>query len=380
MEKINYGKGTPADRKSITAFGNAVFGGTDFADLLPKIYGEEADCSACHYLAKSGGSIVGMIGAFPLEINMMGQKLLAYGVGTVCTRPDFRGKGIMTELFRSALRDMKNDGAVLSTLGGQRQRYEHFGYEPCGTMVEFAVRTANLRPFLSGARGLSLAPMERADGAALRQAQKLQRSRPLFVERPLEHFYEICRSWSSVPLLLKREGEFCGYLICSADKKNILELELTDGERLPEALAAYLEWSGEQELHFSLPTYEREKIAELESFSEYSNVCFVHSFLIFDWEGLLRQSLALKASCFPLADGRLVLEVRECGKFAFQVSSQKTAVEKTQDPADISLDRLSAMRFLFSPLSAFYSYAPGLGAAAASWFPLPLYLPRIDEV
>lgn len=384
MEKISYEKGTSADRRTIVAFANEIFGkdygGTDFTALLPKLYGEEADCSRYHYLAKSGGNIVGMLGAFPLEVNIMGRRLPACGIGTVCTRPDFRGRGVMTELFRSAIADMQSGGAAFSVLGGQRQRYEHFGYEPCGTMVEFVVTSANLQPFLSGARELFLAPLEHEDGAAIGMAHEIQQRRPVSVRRSPELFHATCRSWSSMPLLLCKNGEFCGYFVCSADRKNVWEFELTNKTRLPVALAAYLDWSGEREIHFSLPPYEREKIAELEVFCEYFNVCFAHSFLIFDWEGVLQQLFELKATYFPLADGRFVLEIQACGKFAFQVFSQKATVEKTQASADVSLDRLSAMRMLFSPLSAFYSYAPHLGAFSTSWFPLPLCLPRIDEV
>lgn len=382
--QIRYEKGTPADRRAIAAFGSDVFSRsgdrTDFPTLLPKLYGEEVDLSECHYLARSGGALVGVVGAFPLEANIMGRPFKVCGIGTVCTHPEYRGKGIMRTLLRSALTDMRGNGAAFSVLGGRRQRYEHFGYEPCGTMIEFTATEENLRPFFDGARGLSIVPPERGDPEDVRRAHELQCGRPLSVTRPPELFLTTCRSWNSTPLLLRRGGEFCGYLVRSDDKKVLQELELSDGESLPEALAAYLAWSGQREVRFGLPPYEREKIAALEAFCESFRIGPAYSFLLFDWEGVLRQLFKLKAAYSPLADGRFVLEVRDCGRFLLEVRSQKTSVEKTSAPADVSLGRLDAMRFLFSPLSAFYSDAPGLGAFAASWFPLPLCWPHLDGI
>lgn len=382
MEQITYGKGTPADCDEIVDFGNYIFshdcGSTDFPSLLPKLYGGETNLAEYHYLAKAGGRIVGMIGAFPMEANILGRSFPARGIGTISTHPKYRGKGIMTELFRAAVSDMERDGVAFSVLGGQRQRYEHFGYEPCGVLIDFAVTKKNLSQIAPGK--FSTAPLERGDAADIRRALRLQSSKPLYITRRPEDFYTTSLSWGSTPFLLLENGSFCGYLIASSDRGTIQELELTDVSRLPETVAAYLASAGVDTVHIDLPPFEREKIAILDSFCEWYQVGTAHSFYIFDYEGLIRQLMMLKATYTTLADGKLVLEIGGSGRLSIEVSAQRIKVENTDEPADLVLSPLAAARFLFSPLSGLLEYMPGRGAITSSWFPLPLYLPRIDEV
>lgn len=384
MDEIRYTRGTPGDRDAIIDFGNYIFSHssspTDFPSLLPKLYGQEKNLAECHYLAKAGNRIVGMVGAFPMELNIMGRAFPVRGIGTVSAHPYFRGRGIMTGLMRRATDDMKRGGVALSVLSGRRQRYEHFGYEPCGAAVDFHIAADNLRALSPAGGKLSLAPMKRGDGETVRKALALQRRNPLFVTREPDDFYTVCLSWDSTPMALLEDGAFRGYLVCSKDRGSILELELDDVSRIPDALSAYLAWSGKNWVSIRLPLYAQKAIAVLDSFSEGYAVAAAGSFRIFDYEPVLRQLLAMKASYAPLADGRLVLEIAGAGKFSISVQSGRIAVEKTEDPADAAFDNLTAMRFLFSPMGAFREYLPARRDIAHSWFPLPLFFPPADDV
>lgn len=383
MENISFGIGTPEERDAIIALGNLAFtNDTDsgsFEKLLPKLYGEGVNTARYHYVARADGKLVGMICAFPSEFSVLGRKISFCSIGTVSTHPDYRGKGIMQELFRIAVADMKRNGMVFSTLGGQRQRYEHFGYEPCGVQMNFHITRKNLSGLVNGAGRLTVVPLQRGD-SRLAGAIRLHNAQPMHVVRTAENFYTTCISWNSAPYLLLENGEFRGYLVAPANGGVIPELELTDMRLLPDALTAWFAYSGKEEVSCPVPPHEREKAALLDSFCDWCAVEPPHSFLIFDYETLIRRLMALKMAGTPLANGRMVLEIKGSGNLAVSVAGQLVSVEKTGDPADLSLSRLEAPRFLFSQQSFLFSCPPEKTPLAASWFPLPLSLSRADEV
>jgi predicted N-acetyltransferase YhbS len=386
MNQIEYVKGVPSDYEAIVDLGNYVFSheytSTDFPTLLPKVYGKDINTAKYHYLAKVDGKLVAMIGAIPCEMDIMGRHFKGCGIGTVCVHPYFRGLGLMKMLLNHAVADMKREGLAFGTLSGQRQRYEYFGFEPCGTSINFSITSNNIRHCFRGKtfKKISFAPLKLTDNTNICKSIDLQQNLPLYFMREPSNFYVTCCSWNSRPYVILLDNRYVGYMICSNDKGSILEMELSDTALLPDVIAAFFPWSGVNSIHFNLPPYDREKIKILETFCDGLNVSSVHSFNIFDYENMIRQLLLLKASYTKLEDGRLVLEIENNIKLAIEVRSQKVSVEKTSEQADITLPHLKAMRFLFSPLSAFFNYAREYGKFVASWFPLPLYIPRADDV
>lgn len=385
MDEFEFGKGTAADRSEIVDFGNYVFshdhGSTDFPTLLPRLYGPEADTSGYHYLAKKDGRIVAMIGAFPFRMSIMGQTFRACGIGTVSVHPYCRGRGLMKLLLKTAVEDMRKSGIAFTTLSGQRQRYEYFGYEPCGVLINFLVSQKNIRHYYRGRdfAPLTFLPLKPDDAESLHKAMRLHERQPLRVLRSEEEFEIVCRSWYETPFLIQRDGRFCGYLVCSSDRKTISELELEDAALLPDALEAYLSSFSMESVNYSLPPFAKDQLQILEAFSEAYSIDVAHSFRIFDYKNLIRQLLLLKATYAKLANGRLILKIGEDRPLAVEVDGQKISVEETAEQPDISLEPLKAMRFLLSPMSAFFDYAPECENLAASWFPLPLSLLRSDE-
>ena len=59
--------------------------------------------------------------------------------GNVATHPKFTGKGYFTELFTRIMSELDVIDADAARLGGARQRYARFGYEPCGTLHKFMI-------------------------------------------------------------------------------------------------------------------------------------------------------------------------------------------------------------------------------------------------
>lgn len=102
------------------AFANRQFG-LDFHNLQPKLY--RCNGGGASYGCYVEDSLAGMLSVYPCEY----KGLCCLSVGTVCTAPEFRGRGIMSRLF-GYLEEAVFPDYDLLTLAGKRERYEHFGF------------------------------------------------------------------------------------------------------------------------------------------------------------------------------------------------------------------------------------------------------------
>lgn len=237
----------PAEMNEIIDFCDFVFSKSDrphdFATLLPKLYGENGDGAAHHFVIREGGRIAATILAYPVTVHIGGETLLSLGVGSVSTHPRARGRGYMKTLLTAVDEKARELGADFAVLGGQRQRYEHFryvhaGYELRGTLTPDNVRHA-LRTV--SCEGYALAPMVQADVA---QAQALHARQPSYCERPDGQFLDILRSWDAQPLTLTRDGKMIGFATVTPGERGCHagalchagELCLEDEEHAPAVL------------------------------------------------------------------------------------------------------------------------------------------------
>ncbi len=132
-------KAIPEEYDEIIDFINYVFSQNerphDFKKLLPKLYGDSRNYAGIHYLVKEDDKIKALICAMPIEYNIYGNGIKACCIGMVSVHPYARSKGYMKRLMKEVLTDIKNQGYHYVFLGGQRQRYEYFGFEPSGIQM-----------------------------------------------------------------------------------------------------------------------------------------------------------------------------------------------------------------------------------------------------
>lgn len=386
MPDIDFVKGVPEDYEEIVDFANYVFSHDhcrhDFPLLLPKLYEKGVNTSGCHFLAKKGGKIVAAVGSFPMKASILGREFKVAGIGTVSVHPYYRSLGLMKELMREVIADMRERGVAFSMLGGQRQRYEYYGFEPCGMIYHFSVNSANLRHTYPGrVSAITLRPMKPEDREIIGQSLRLQEKQPFHVVREAGEFYNICRSWAAVPYLFEKDGRFCGYVSCSVDGRQINELMLADTADLSDAFLTMMSFFGIDGVELNLAPVEREMIGMLSSYCERMSINHSENFVIFDYEGLTRALLTLKAQYAELVDGSLTLNIRNYGSLKIDVHSGQVDVAKTQSAADLTVGGLEATRLLFSPFGFCIRVPKGEAArCAASWFPLPLFWPSSDGV
>jgi len=161
---------------------------------------------------------------------------MIYDIGIVSVHPYARSKGYMKLLMNEALEDMRVNGADLSSLGGQRQRYEYFGYSPCGALFSFSCSATNMRhrlgrdfqPEITFKEILSSGDQE------LDVIGNMHSRKKAYIERPRDRIFDIMTTWKNRILGVWRHKEMIGYLGVSQDLRVIQELYLSDASMLIE--------------------------------------------------------------------------------------------------------------------------------------------------
>jgi len=92
---------------------------------------ETRDFSNAHII-REDNRIVSLVRIFPQEAVVYDRRTVIGGIGSVSTHPDYRKKGYMIQLMNHCMAKMRQAGYAFSILGGDRQRYNFWGYETCG--------------------------------------------------------------------------------------------------------------------------------------------------------------------------------------------------------------------------------------------------------
>lgn len=369
-----YRRARPEEYDDLIDFGNMVFK-TDFAALLPKLYKGHPELAQHHYLALEDGKIKGMVASIPLEFSVGGEIVKAFGIGTVSVHPYARGRGYMKELMNRAVADAKAAGADLMCLGGQRQRYEYFGFGCVCQQRSYTLTPTNRRHWKKvSTEDIELFPLSE-NGAYTADCLKLHNAQLIHAVRKLEDFAEICRSWSCAPWVIRKNGAFLGYCILNAGCTAAGELLLNDWQEALPVLFALSEKAG-RDLCVTPSCFQKELCRALSLAAEGCAVEDGEMVRLLNFPRMLALLLRLKGEQAGLLDGALVLEIPGEGKWRVAVENGAVSVSETAEPADLRLDALQDERRLFSPGSLWQYDSP----LQNSWFPLPLELPNHDMV
>ena len=383
---VTYCKAEKEDMEDIIDFINYVFSQGhrphDFKTLLPKLYGGEADSARYHFLVKEKDKIKAVVGAFPTLYEIGGKTLKACGIGMVSVHPYARSKGYMKGLMQAVLDDARAQGYAFAFLGGQRQRYEYFGFEPAETRLNFTLTATNLRHSIKNepSQELALVPLE---GEALRdQAFALYQTQAFRAVRQKEDFLTVLGTWNGKAFAFLHEGTFAGYASLR-DSSIVQELMLERVGLYPAAMTSLMRMSGGNTLHLSASPYEHHKVNYLTETAEAVTCSAGASIHIFNWQEMLEAFLRLKAKTEPLVPGTLSVSVSG-NTFCITVEKDTPSVSESTVKADISLPELKAVSLIFSFTGNYLKayYAQGLSEEKArlvrSWFPMTLFLSSCD--
>jgi len=117
-----------------------------FEDLYPDTISASTESTGWWWLAFVEGKMAAGLQIVPRPVCVVGSVSLSLGgVGNVFCHPPFRKRGLMSQLLLRAIQGMQDDGMVLSALGGDRQRYGHYGWENAGATRQVSLSSSTLR-------------------------------------------------------------------------------------------------------------------------------------------------------------------------------------------------------------------------------------------
>lgn len=92
--------------------------------------------------AFNGNSLAGQVMVFPLKMAIHGQTFSMGGISFVATYPEYRNEGVMKQLMRRVLAEMREQGQWVSVLGPfSVSFYRHFGWDLFFDKVQYTFPT-----------------------------------------------------------------------------------------------------------------------------------------------------------------------------------------------------------------------------------------------
>jgi len=371
-------KALESDFEDIIDFGNYVFK-VDFVSLLPKLYKDKPENAKYHYVVKESHKIKAMVGCFPLQLYVGGNKLNVAGIGTVSVHPYARSKGYMKILITKAVEDSRNAEVDMIVLGGMRQRYEYFGFSVCGTQLNIAITSENARhhkeieytdiKFINLTENLEFKS----------KCQELHALLPISTRRSPEKFVEISQSFDCTPYAILNNEKFLGYVIASNDNRDIKELVLNDYKYSNNAVFKFLQDKNVNAINVHPVWYQIELIHKLNQVCESVSINQDHNYNILNYPNVIKCFMEFKDSLSPLMEGEFIIDVIGVERYLIKLCESKVSVTQTDLPYNITLSHLEAMTFLFSPINFITNLASKIDLAK-NWFPIPLLLPNADNV
>ena len=349
----------------------------DFERHLPKMWIKDDDhMMNCHFGAFERGKLCGVVGIYPLPLHIGDTKLLFATTGNVATLPEYEGRGIFNTLFGCAMQELKEMGADGARLGGQRQRYQRFGFEGCGQVYQFSFGTDE-RIRTQGkhtGEGISFSKIGPENVEELRFCYELYQKKKIYVERSTDKSYRdiylsMCSKYM-FPYIALRDGKAVGY-ICASDNTpgTIGEIQAQDAQTLAEMVYAWQQKCNES-LHINLAPYMTEEIGLFYDFAADYTIQFPSRFKMRNWQKIVDALMKLKSLYADMEYGEYVIEIENYGRLRLYVQKDEVGCGVTEKNPQAVLSQSAAMRLLFGPLPA--SAIWDVPYFARDWLPLPL--------
>ena len=341
----------------------------DFEKHLPIMWSGEHDYMSRHFGVRENGKLIAVVGVYPLPVKIAGHELLFSTVGNIGTLQQARGKGCMKALMDAAMKELDRLDADASRLGGLRSRYNRFGYDHAGSTYFFTLTRRNVQE--NPGRRFTFRLIEQGDEQAVAFARSCQQRGGVYALRQTHlDFYMSMRAWEHQPYLaLDENNEPVGYACVSPDGKALAELGAKEGVSVVDLAASLLEINDVPFVKFQLSLADQQSVKEAFAVCENWSVQPASMFKIRHWDRVVAALFDLACSMKPMADGAATLAIEGWGTLKMTVKNQKATVEKTDDPADLTLDHRTATQVFFGPLQPVIFPA---GSVLSAWLPLPL--------
>ncbi|MDP7398447.1 MAG: GNAT family N-acetyltransferase [Lentisphaeria bacterium] len=356
-----------------------------FRQLLPLIYQPTDALMSCNLAIRRAGRIAAIVGVFPITWHFGDTVLRVAGVGGVATGHELRGQGLMGRLMEHASECIREGGYHLSLLGGQRQRYNYYGWETAGVRAGLTVSRVNLRH--TGAGRTVTVQLERLDADDLetvRVLKGLHDSQISWCEYADEAFPRYLVNWNATAHVARDDGgKIIGYAMVDEAGTTVVELVVDNSDVACAVVRALIEREGgPDEVAVITDRLPACFVRALAAVAENSTGGRSGNWQIHDWPAVTGAALAFGCAAQALPAGELVLAIEGLDQaIRLQVGDHGTVSEYTDAEPDLRLPPMTATRLLFGPLApAAVVPLEGKAKTLQAWCPLPLSLSGQDQV
>lgn len=182
------------------------------------------------FIIRENKRIASMIIIFPQQVFLNGRKTTIGGIGSVSTHPDFRKKGYMKTLMDFCIEEMKRRNYSFSILGGDRQRYNFWGYESCGSN---AVITMTTRSFEKSGMTETV-PVFRYNGSTeiLEKIKSVHQEFPCYIERSILWLRKIFDERIHTQLYYTQTKNGFAYIVAAGERTGRQIVEIGGSKKL----------------------------------------------------------------------------------------------------------------------------------------------------
>lgn len=334
------------DRKQLIKFLNKIFN-KKFPKLLPRLYSDEADSLKHHLCVYDGGKPVSAVAAIPNVYTLCeGETLKCIGIGMVSTAPSARGKGIMSKLLTEVLDKAKADGADFAKLGGMRERYSYFGFQPGGAEYTFRVDRGATKKYKTNGKYTF---MTVNDNTHNKELFEIYSSQNLVCDRTEKDIFLYTSAWLNVTILAYCNGKAAGYLTHGKNKSH-LELVVKPEFDARDLLISYLRSNvlriPNSAFVEACPS-ETKLIKELSAVCENYEIRIESKFKIFNYRNVTEKLLKHRLRIHGLANTFSVGVAMGNEKFRIEYDGNDVSVTDLDGAPDVTLTESEAAYELF---------------------------------
>lgn len=339
----------------------------------PDLQVQATDCSL---VMEEGGRITGHVAGYPLTLRVGPAEFTCGGIGAVAVDPQARGQGHMSRLMQETIERMRRNGWPLSVLWGDQQRYQHFGYQACGT--RYTVRITRRSLSRAGIKTpASLEEVDATDKQVLARIAELEKLVHFGVRR--DRFPHLKMQRPGTRVFLGADG----YLISNREYSGDLEIAeiVSPTERLAEMVLGALNLTYGDGANLELPTAAEYPMSGLWTVASNWRASPQGLFRIVDWPRLLQSLVpylteqARGVPPFAVSVGCRWPESVEIATVTWD-GTQVTVTDHQDAPDYVELDGSHLVGLL---LGGPFFGAERLGPLR-SLLPIPVHIPSIDHV
>jgi len=210
------------------------------------------------------------IGIFEAEITVYGCRTKIGSIGSVCTYPQYRGRGFATLLLENTIKKLDDDGADVMLVSGERGLYKRTGCTEAGRVHKFRISGDDLKRF--NPQAMEVFPYKEKN---LENIVRIYQKERVRFFRSLEDFKRILTTGLAMDrkaeiLTIHKAHEFLGYLAVQIpeekeDKERISNVAEYSGIRraILGAVKPIFDRYDIQELSFNIPFHDAEFIYAL---------------------------------------------------------------------------------------------------------------------